>query len=118
MGNSKYYWRLDNISGQNAIFPLGELVRGVCFEYAILSWFLMDAVGIETYLVSEVIDITSAHAYNMVAINGTGYIIDTTWDSGNKYERGKITKSSMTERKDYFMRDITQSYALRPANWR
>jgi hypothetical protein len=114
-------WWMRNISGQNAIFTLGELVereRGVCFEYAILFWFLMDASGVETYLVSEVIDPTSAHAYNMVMINGTGYIIDTTWDSGNKYERGRITLSFMTQRKDYFMPDITQSYVLRPTNWR
>ncbi|GHV04551.1 hypothetical protein FACS189485_10190 [Spirochaetia bacterium] len=114
-------WWMDNVSGQNAVFTLGELVkneRGVCFEYAILFWFLMDATGIETYLVTEVYDPTGAHAYNMVVINGTGYIIDTTWDSGNKYERGKIIQFSMTKRKDYFMPGITQSYALRPAEWK
>jgi transglutaminase-like putative cysteine protease len=114
-------WWMQNISGRNCKFTLGELVereRGVCFEYAILFWFLMDASGVETYLVSEVIDPTSAHAYNMVMINGTGYIIDTTWDSGNKYERGRITQFFMMQRKDYFMPDITQSYVLRPTNWR
>jgi transglutaminase-like putative cysteine protease len=116
-------WWMDNISGQNAEFTLRELVkreRGVCFEYAILFWFLMDAVGIETYLVCEYVYPNLAHAYNMVVINGTGYIIDTTWDSGNKYERGKITQFFMTQRKDYFMPDITQSYALRTVDpdWR
>jgi transglutaminase-like putative cysteine protease len=114
-------WWMQNVSGKNAIFTLGELVkreRGVCFEYAILFWFLMDASGIETYLVSEIINPTSAHAYNMVVINGTGYIIDTTWDSGNKYERGKITQFFMTQRKDWFMPNVSQSYTLRPAEWR
>jgi transglutaminase-like putative cysteine protease len=109
-------WWMDNVSGQNAIFTLGELVkreRGVCFEYAILFWFLMDASGIETYLISEVIDPENAHAYNMVVIDGTGYIIDTTWDSGNKYKNGAITQWNMTFKKEYFMPGISQSYQLR-----
>jgi hypothetical protein len=109
-------WWMNNVSGRNAIFTLGELVkreRGVCFEYAILFWFLMDASGIETYLISEVIDPENAHAYNMVVINGTGYIIDTTWDSGNQYINGAITQWKMMYTKKYFMPSIAQSYQLR-----
>jgi hypothetical protein len=49
----------------------------------------------------------------MVVINGTGYIIDTTWDSGNKYENGGIIQWKMTYRKKYFMPGIAQSYQLR-----
>jgi transglutaminase-like putative cysteine protease len=116
-----YLWWMENISGQNRLYTLGtivELERGVCFEYAILFWFLMDASGIETYLISEVIDPENAHAYNMVVINGTGYIIDTTWDSGNKYINGAITKWDMMYRKTYFMSDIAQSYQLRGDKWK
>jgi hypothetical protein len=107
---------MENVSGRNAEFTLGELVkraRGVCFEYAILFWFLMDSSGVETYLISEVIDPENAHAYNMVVIGGTGYIIDTTWDSGNIYQSGKIVRFGRLRTKDYFMLDVAQSYRLR-----
>jgi transglutaminase-like putative cysteine protease len=92
-------WWMDNVSHRNEEFTLGQLIereRGVCLEYAILFYYLMDAAGIETYLISEVIDPENAHAYNMVVINETGYVIDTTWDSGNKYEGGKITRWELT----------------------
>jgi transglutaminase-like putative cysteine protease len=49
-------WWMDNVSRQNAEYTLGtilKLERGVCFEYAILFWFLMDASGIDTYVVCE-----------------------------------------------------------------
>jgi hypothetical protein len=46
---------MKNVSGRNAEFTLGKIIerqRGVCFEYAVLFWFLLDAVGIDTYLIS------------------------------------------------------------------
>jgi transglutaminase/protease-like cytokinesis protein 3 len=49
----------------------------------------------------------------MVIINGTGYIIDTTWDSGNLYENGRITQFDRMISKDYFMPGVSQSYRLR-----
>jgi transglutaminase/protease-like cytokinesis protein 3 len=109
-------WLMDNVIGGNAEFTLRELVereRGVCFEYAILFWFLMDASGIETYLISDRSQPGIGHAYNMVVINGTGYIIDTTWYSGNQYINGAITQWDMMYRKTYFMPSIAQSYQLR-----
>jgi transglutaminase-like putative cysteine protease len=111
-----YLWWMENVSGQNKILALGELVtieRGVCFEYAILFWFLMDASGIETYLISDHSEPGIGHAYNMVVINGTGYIIDTTWDSGNWYRNGTVVRWGMTYKKEYFMPSISQSYQLR-----
>ncbi|MDR0670565.1 MAG: hypothetical protein LBF95_10835 [Treponema sp.] len=107
---------MKNVSGRNAEYNLGtivELERGVCLEYAILFYFLMNASGIETYLISDHSQPEIGHAYNMVVINGTGYIIDTTWDSGNWYMNGMITQWKMTYKKDYFMPGITQSYQLR-----
>jgi transglutaminase-like putative cysteine protease len=110
-------WWMDNVSGQNAEYTLGKILkleRGVCLEYAILFWFLMDAAGIDTYLVCDWSGPPdTAHAYNMVVINGTGYIIDTTWDSGNKFENGRITQWKLTYKKTYFMPGIAQSYQLR-----
>jgi hypothetical protein len=109
-------WWMDNVSGRNAEFTLGKIVerqRGVCFEYAILFWFLLDAAGIDTYLICDFSQPGIGHAYNMVIINGTGYIIDTTWDSGNKYEFGEIKEFKKMISKNYFMPDISQSYRLR-----
>jgi len=107
---------IENISKRNKIFTLGELVelkRGVCFEYAIIFFFLMDAAGIETYLISDHSQPGIGHAYNMVVINGTGYIIDATWDSGNSYQNGRVTQFNKTVNKSYFMPGISQSYYLR-----
>jgi hypothetical protein len=107
---------MKNISGRNEEFTLGQIIerqRGVCFEYAVLFWFLMDAVGMDTYLISDHSEPGKAHAYNMVLINNTGYIIDTTWDSGNKYGSGEVIAFRKMISKDYFMPDISQSYQLR-----
>jgi hypothetical protein len=106
---------MENVSNRNAKFSLEQIEerrRGVCFEYAILFWYLMDAAGIDTYLISDLSG-PDGHAYNMVVINGTGYIVDTTWDSGNKYQGGRITESAGMKSKVYFMPDITQSYINR-----
>ncbi|GHT80319.1 hypothetical protein FACS1894130_11360 [Spirochaetia bacterium] len=107
-----------NISGRNKELTLGQMVqiqRGVCLEYAILFWFLMDSVGIDTYLTIDNSnpDPNIGHAYNMVVINGTGYIIDTTWDSGNWFVNSRITKFDRMISKDYFMPGVSQSYRLR-----
>jgi transglutaminase/protease-like cytokinesis protein 3 len=107
---------MENVSGRNAEFTLGELIkrtRGVCFEYAILFWFLMDSSGVETYFISDYSEPGIAHAYNMVVIGGTGYIIDTTWDSGNRYQSGKIVQFDRLVTKEYFMPDVAQSYRSR-----
>jgi transglutaminase-like putative cysteine protease len=109
-------WWMDHVSRRNAEYTLGtilKLERGVCLEYAILFYFLMDSAGIETYLISDHSQPQIGHAYNMVVINGTGYIVDTTWDSGNKYIDSAITQWKMTYRKTYFMPGIAESYQLR-----
>ncbi|GMO49637.1 MAG: hypothetical protein Pg6C_12460 [Treponemataceae bacterium] len=109
-------WWMDNVSGRNAEFTLGAIVareRGVCFEYAILFCFLANAAGVDTYLVSDCSEPGIGHAYNMVVINNTGYIVDATWDSGNVYENGRIRKFDRTVSKAYFMPGVSQSYRLR-----
>ncbi|MDR2499963.1 MAG: hypothetical protein LBD37_02635, partial [Treponema sp.] len=109
------YW-MNNVSGQNAEFTLGKIIerqRGVCYEYAILFWFLLDAVGLDTYLICDTSQPDIGHAYNMVVINGTGYIIDTTWDSGNKYQFGEIIAFKRMVSKKYFMPDVAGAYRLR-----
>jgi hypothetical protein len=75
-----------------------SMKRGVCFEYSILFWYLMDSAGIDAYLILDHSAPEFHHAYNMVVINGTGYIVDTTWDSVNKYEGGKFTQRGRSKR--------------------
>jgi hypothetical protein len=107
---------MDNVSGQNAQFTLGAIInreRGVCYEYAILYCYLMNAAGVDTYLISDLSAPKIGHAYNMVVINDTGYIIDTTWDSGNRYGNNKIIEFKRTVSKKFFMPGISQSYKLR-----
>jgi transglutaminase-like putative cysteine protease len=109
-------WWMDNVSGRNAEFTLRAIVerqRGVCFEYAILFWFLLDAAGIDTYLITDFSQPNIGHAYNMVIIDDTGYIIDTTWDSGNKYKFGEILEFKKMVSKNYYMPDVSESYKLR-----
>jgi hypothetical protein len=93
-----------------------QRMRGVCFEYAILFWHLMDAAGIDTYLIRDHSPVIPDfyHAYNMVVINGTGYIVDTTWDSdNNKYQNGKVISSGGMSSRRYCMPGITESYEYR-----
>jgi transglutaminase/protease-like cytokinesis protein 3 len=90
-----------------------QIRRGICFEFAILFWNLMDAVGIETYLISDYSKPGTGHAYNMVVINRTGYVVDTTWDSGNKYENGRLIQSEGMNSKAFFMPSISGSYTRR-----
>jgi hypothetical protein len=115
-----FYYDMDLLrwmdkNGQ-AHFTLAEItqrMRGVCFEYGILFWNLMDAVGIDTYLICDYSEPGIGHAYNMVVIDGTGYIVDTTWDSGNQWKNGKVTSSGGMSGRLYCMPDIAKSYELR-----
>jgi transglutaminase-like putative cysteine protease len=109
-------WWMDNVSGQNAVFTFGEIVRkerGVCLEYAIAFYYLMDAAGINTYLISDYSKPGIGHAYNMVIINGTGYIIDTTWDSKNQYQNGRFVTYNPVSDTKFFMLGVSESYKLR-----
>jgi hypothetical protein len=111
-----YYNRMIYMTGRNEEFTLGQIIAresGVCLEYAIAFYYLMDAAGINTYLISDHSKPGIGHAYNMVIINGTGYIIDTTWDSKNHYQNGRfITYNPVSDTK-FFMRGVSESYQLR-----
>jgi len=108
-------WMLTQ-NGANAEFALEKIIerrRGVCLEYSVLFFFLLDAAGVENYVIFDLSNPDVGHAYNMVLIDGTGYIIDTTWDSGNRYENGAMREFKRMISKDYFMPDIARSYSLR-----
>jgi transglutaminase-like putative cysteine protease len=108
-------------SNRNHEYTLGEIVereKGVCLEYAILFYNLALAAGIDAYLISDHSGVKPngeqiGHAYNMVMIDETGYVIDTTWDSGNQVEHNKYIAYDQMISKDYFMPSISESYKLR-----
>jgi hypothetical protein len=121
---NQFYYDLDLLERINTykqadvtLAGITQRMRGVCFEYAILFWNLTDAAGIDTYLILDspplILDFPFNHAYNMVVINGTGYIVDTTWDSNNKYQNGRVISSGGMDSRHYYMPGITESYELR-----
>jgi len=76
----------------------------VCQGYAELTNVLIRMAGIPCRVVSgyaiwvdsqsweTVNHVGSNHAWNEAFVDGRWVIIDTTWDSGNKYENGKFNK--------------------------
>ena len=93
--------------------------KSVCSGYANLTAALLKAAGIPARTVSgyalglsagnefpqEVIEGIgqSNHAWNMAFIDGKWTYIDTTWDSGNKWEFGKVSDDRGCYRHTYFM---------------
>lgn len=83
--------------------------RVVCLGYSNLFASLCRSIGIPCYVVSGyALGVDSAdtkwndtnylteeanHAWNEAYVNGRWIIIDTTWDSFNKYENGKMEKA-------------------------
>ncbi|GHV20919.1 hypothetical protein FACS189494_05530 [Spirochaetia bacterium] len=106
-------WMKSNGQAQYTVQSLLERERDVCYEYAVLFYTLATAAGIDTYMIGDVATPGKAHEFNMVIINGTGYIIDTTWDSGNQVRYNRYTAYKKMISKDYFMPSISQSYKLR-----
>lgn len=89
----------------------GTLVnkKSVCQEYAELTQELLRAAGIPARLVighalgasasgrdwEEVDHENSNHAWNEAFVDNRWVILDTTWNSGNKYENGSFKKGPM-----------------------
>jgi hypothetical protein len=63
-------------------FTLNELLdrkKGVCMDYAVLFHYLAISSGLNAYYIS---DGALNHAYNLLVIGNSAYIIDVTWDAG------------------------------------
>lgn len=75
-----------NISGSNIYNLYGALVNKtcVCEGYAKAFKYLLDEAGIDCVIVigtgTNLKGETENHAWNYVAVNGSWYAIDTTWD--------------------------------------
>lgn len=91
--------------------------RSVCSGYANLTASLLRAVGIPTKVVggyalgvstsggwteATIQTNTSNHAWNEAYVDGRWLILDTTWDSNNKYENGKFSTGTGLEGYRYF----------------
>lgn len=68
-----YEGRAENYSAYNAIFEK----KTVCSGYAKFFQKYMEAIGIESYIVSSE---ELRHAWNIVNLDGKWYHIDCTWD--------------------------------------
>ncbi len=92
----------------------------VCAGYAMLTEALLKAQGIPCITVNgyalgvagdkawtdETMEVTQAnHAWNEAFVDGRWVVLDTTWDSGNKYEDGEFVYGGVRAPK-YF--DISQ----------
>lgn len=107
---SYLYYDVDSIaSGDTAPYSAAEVVNGrraVCLGYATLYATLCRSIGIPCSVVSGyALGVASGatkwtddnigtdeqnHAWNEVYIDGRWIIVDTTWDSQNKYENGEF----------------------------
>ncbi|GHV78402.1 hypothetical protein AGMMS49944_01930 [Spirochaetia bacterium] len=106
-------WMDANGQAQFTVASLLQRERGVCYEYSVLFYTLMTAVGIDTYLVGDIATPGKAHEFNLVIIDGVGYIIDTTWDSGNAVRYNRYTEFKRTKTKEWFMPSVPKSYKMR-----
>ena len=78
--------------------------RSVCQGYADLTAALLRSIGIPAKVVSGyagspltnalLTNSTSNHAWNEAYVDGRWIMLDTTWDSGNRYENGAYQKGS------------------------
>lgn len=98
--------------GRTDAYGTLEARKSVCQGYAELTNALLRSIGIPSRVVSghalgvsasgnywDAVDHTeSNHAWNEAYVDDRWIILDTTWNSGNKYEDGKFQKEAMSYR--------------------
>jgi hypothetical protein len=76
--------------------------HGVCGDYAILTVNLLRALGIPAQYISGNTP-PNGHAWTNAFVDNRWILIDTTWDSSNKWENGQITASGgLRKERKYF----------------
>lgn len=87
--------------------------RTVCEGYACLTAALLRSLGIPAKVISGTVTYTgwnadgtpkdnlAGHAWNEAYADGRWIIMDTTWDSNNRYKNGKFSEKTDPDR-DYF----------------
>ena len=79
------------IQSKNAADPYGGLIyhNVICTGYALTFALMMEMLGIETIVVEGTNRAGSAHAWDMVRLDGEWYCVDLTWDDLDP-EHGQI----------------------------
>lgn len=109
-----YYERVE---GEVSALEVLHSKKSVCQGYADLTAALLRSLGIPTKVVSgyslglstsgewtkEIIEEKeSNHAWNEAYVDGRWIIMDTTWDSDNKYENGTFSTGTGLDGRTYF----------------
>ena len=72
--------------------------RGICAGYANLTVALLRAADIPAkFIVGDVSSSDEGHAWCEAFVGGKWIIIDTTWNSMNRYENGAYTQNACTD---------------------
>lgn len=107
-----------NATGSYGLYGALITKKCVCEGYAKAFKFLANAAGYECEIMQGKATNSSGntenHAWNCVNINGTWYLVDTTWDDPIIVGKGKITKKIrykyFLKGTDTFNKDHTLSY--------
>ena len=121
--------------GDNSALGVLDLRQGVCAGYTRLSVALLRAAGIPARYVagyavgspseypSDVLNNTATktnHAWTEALVNGRWLTFDSTWDSGNAWEYGCVSKSAGCTGYRYFDPDpafFAQTHAVLDGNY-
>ena len=92
--NSRYERTISGAPQEFAHSAYGVLLygQGVCSSYALALKALLDAVGIESWVVSGIAK-GEAHAWNLVKLAGQYYHLDATWNDPVPDSPGRVRYS-------------------------
>ena len=99
-------YNVDAEDNQNicSVFLNGQ---SVCQGYAEATQYLLQTLGMESAIVSGLVNTGNRHAWNIVKVNGVYYYVDTTWGDADYRivdESGEVAQSDMAQiNYDYFL---------------
>ena len=72
----------DTYTLKHTAYAALEHGKAVCQGYALLLYRMLLAVGVDCRIITGVDEQGGAHGWNIVALDGVYYNLDSTWDSG------------------------------------
>jgi uncharacterized protein YjdB len=119
------YYDFDGLDAGNFVVSAYSVYtsrKSVCQGYANLATAMLRSIGIPTatlsgksiFVASEWWDTVTdpnvtSHAWNALYADGRWFFMDTTWDSGNRYEDATWKKGAVTQ---YFFDPAADKFAL------